>query len=344
MNPLSNQEQDVLLSQFPKNIKLSYEKIIHNKVYESIPLNTKDLELFMAIPKGKKSFFWFYQKNIYSLTLSLNRETQNKIECIQKVNDLWNEDFSVFEGSIFYGTLIFISFLKKQSICIEDVFYYKNKNVCHEFYMNKLGIIRDCVTSLSDHSTKIIWGVPILSKSYHDVLEKIKELEGRMNIYCILIRPLKENKPLNKILYTNSNVQMQGPTQMQGQGPMQGPTQIQNPFKINIKSLHCNLPNSFPKTKIFSVKPDLQNDIYHLYNENQYIEVAYIPNYKTSVMMNHIFRKIKENDNLDALEESDDEEEFENDKEDRFVYLDKIMKMECHYHPKFKKWVPSRVI
>lgn len=84
-----------------KNIKLSYEKIIHNKVYESIPLTTKDLDLFMAIPKGKKSFFWFYQKNIYSLTLSLNRETQNKIECIQKVNDLWKEDFSIFEGSIF---------------------------------------------------------------------------------------------------------------------------------------------------------------------------------------------------------------------------------------------------
>ena len=39
--------------------------------------------------------------------------------------------------------------------------------------------------------------------------------------------------------------------------------------------------------------------------------------------MNKIFRNIKENDKLDALEESDDEDEFENDKSDKFVYLDK---------------------
>jgi hypothetical protein len=43
---------------------------------------------------------------------------------------------------------------------------------------------------------------------------------------------------------------------------------------------------------------------------------------------------------LDALEESDDEEEFENDKEDRFVDLNKVLKMQCCFHPKFRKWVP----
>ena len=39
-------------------------------------------------------------------------------------------------------------------------------------------------------------------------------------------------------------------------------------------------------------------------------KVACIPNYKTSMMMNALFRNIKENRNLDLLEESDDEEEF----------------------------------
>ena len=53
--------------------------------------------------------------------------------------------------------------------------------------------------------------------------------------------------------------------------------------------------------------------------------------------MNKLFRKIKENDNLDALEESDDEEEFENEKVDRFVYLDKSYHMVCQYNYKFKK-------
>ena len=38
--------------------------------------------------------------------------------------------------------------------------------------------------------------------------------------------------------------------------------------------------------------------------------------------MNKHFRIIKENDNLDLLEESDDEDEFENIDEDKYVYLD----------------------
>jgi hypothetical protein len=56
--------------------------------------------------------------------------------------------------------------------------------------------------------------------------------------------------------------------------------------------------------------------------------------------MNKLFRNIKENANLDALEESDDEAEFENDKEDKFVFLDKSYKMVCQFNNKFKKWVP----
>ena len=60
--------------------------------------------------------------------------------------------------------------------------------------------------------------------------------------------------------------------------------------------------------------------------------------------MNRLFRKIKENENLDALEESDEEEEFENDKEDRHVYLEREYSMQCSYHYKFKKWVPIKIV
>ena len=60
-------------------------------------------------------------------------------------------------------------------------------------------------------------------------------------------------------------------------------------------------------------------------------------------MMNKLFRIIKENDNLDALEESDDEEEFENENIDKFVRLDKSYKMVCRFNHKFKKWVPIKV-
>jgi hypothetical protein len=59
--------------------------------------------------------------------------------------------------------------------------------------------------------------------------------------------------------------------------------------------------------------------------------------------MNTIFRKIKENTNLDLLEESDDEEEFENEDPDKFVNLEKSCYMKCVYNNKFKKWEPVKV-
>jgi hypothetical protein len=60
-------------------------------------------------------------------------------------------------------------------------------------------------------------------------------------------------------------------------------------------------------------------------------------------MMNSLFRNIKENRCLDALEESDDEEEFENISHDKFI-IDKsrVIKMECEYVPQFKKWLPIK--
>ena len=60
--------------------------------------------------------------------------------------------------------------------------------------------------------------------------------------------------------------------------------------------------------------------------------------------MNGIFRDIKENINLDALEESDDEEEFENVEHDKYVDLDKVVHMECQYNHTFQKWVPHKMI
>ena len=99
---------------------------------------------------------------------------------------------------------------------------------------------------------------------------------------------------------------------------------------------------------IFQVRADIQFDIYHLYAYGQtgpaYYDIAYIPNYKSSVFMNGLFRNIKENKNLDYIEESDDEDDFENCKEDKYVDLKKIVYMECVFNPKFKRWVPVKVV
>jgi hypothetical protein len=100
---------------------------------------------------------------------------------------------------------------------------------------------------------------------------------------------------------------------------------------------------------VFQVTADIQFDIYHLFaygknNKPVYYNVAYIPNYKTSVFMNNLFRKIKENINLDNIEESDDEDDFQNMDEDKYVDINKVLLIECAFSSKFKKWIPLRVV
>jgi hypothetical protein len=63
-----------------------------------------------------------------------------------------------------------------------------------------------------------------------------------------------------------------------------------------------------------------------------------------SVKLNRLFRNVKENDNLDLLEESDDEDEFEDPNEDKFVYLDRAIPMKCVFNRRFKRWEPTEVL
>jgi hypothetical protein len=104
-------------------------------------------------------------------------------------------------------------------------------------------------------------------------------------------------------------------------------------------------PTSFAYGKaVFKVKAGLAADNYQLYTlEDKFYDTALVPTYKCSVFLNALFRNIKENANLDLLEESDDEEEFENTQIDKFVDLEKTVIMECVYSKRFKKWQPMKI-
>jgi hypothetical protein len=61
-------------------------------------------------------------------------------------------------------------------------------------------------------------------------------------------------------------------------------------------------------------------------------------------MMNRLFRNIRENERLDAMEESETEEEFENIELDKYVSLHKEYKFVCKLNKKFCRWVPISVV
>lgn len=332
-------DKNEILSNFPK-IELSYETTVHKKVQS---------DFMSAIPIGPKCFAWFTvfeDENVCFLMESMQARTQ--IVSIAPA-------LTSFESSLCadeYGTIVYGSVINNSStrfFVFEDIFYYKGRNTRDISYVEKLQLFSFMMSyelgKYAFNNNCVIFGLPVIHNIFEDFLELVKALPYK--IARIRFHNINNNNQVCSISYfyymngsqtqpigANHNPQSATPTA----------TQMTNKNKNNINK---QVPTV--QTKIFKVRPNTQPDVYQLYDKDDIdckkaFEIAYIPNYSTSVMMNNLFRNIKENANLDALEESDDEEEFENNNIEKFVFLDKSYYMSCVYNIKFKKWVPQKVV
>jgi len=119
------------------------------------------------------------------------------------------------------------------------------------------------------------------------------------------------------------------------------------------RPLQCDFSRpQFKQATVFLVKVATQFDIYNLYcidgntktKREVFCGVAGIQTYKTSVLLNTLFRKIRANQNLDAIEESDDEETFEDMRDTKWIVNpENVVKMVCEFNAKMRKWIPVRV-
>ena len=298
---LTDRNKNDLLKRLP-DLKLSYENI-HKKVFS---------EMYFLIPKGKKHLVWFtyFEDKKVCIFIEINPSSKKYIKNIFIVPQKFEK--KIVLGTIFYGTLFIID--KKKYFSIENIHFYKGKNIENNTEIFKLEILNKIFSNeikqiIIGHNG-ICLGIPIIENSFENAIKTARQLPY----------------PIFSIQNRNYN----------------GKTHLHS--STLYKSTDMEEDN-----KIFIVKADVQNDIYYLFakNKNHILEkydLASIPNYKTSVMMNKLFRNIKENANLDALEESDDDDEFENINDDKYVDLDKCVKMECQYNKRFNKYIPIKVV
>jgi hypothetical protein len=332
---LTDTEKEQILAELP-NIKLSYENIIHKKVYS---------DFVLAIPEGKKCFAWFANIKSVNVCYILELGENKQIFDIKIVNCCFNSCLSF--GTIFYGTIF--NYLNNNFFSIEDIFLYKGQNVSSYIWIKKLELFKQImnidIKQVAYNKSFIVFGLPLINIDLDKLVDEISKVKYKI-------------KYVQFRNYNNKNV-----SQYLELINLQKPLEIKQLIKNNeykptavIKQVPNVNPNSNYKNNIkrerlavFQVKPEIQNDIYYLYcfdNNTKsllHYNIAYVPDFKTSVMMNKLFRNIKENNNLDTLEESDDDDEFENEKEDRFVYLDREFNMLCSYNYKFKKWTPLKL-
>lgn len=320
------------------HFELSYEKISHKKVF---PI---DYSVYIAIPTGKKYCAWFsFDKTddvCYFIQLNKNKKIQK-----MGISDI-EFPFTFALGTMLYGTLYNNVFI------IEDIFYYKGICLKNVIFNEKFGCIKKILQEMNAFTkNKIVFAIPCMwkiEKSFYNNNEtvfqsKIEDIKQNTNysVHHIQFRKMTEISP-----YINISINIFSPTQNKHDTTVdiekkQFPSPLQSVFVNTFKPL-------YKQTAIFRVLADIQFDIYHLYAVDAchnfvYYNVACIPDIKTSVLMNNIFRNIRENKNIDYIEESDDESDFENTSDDKYVDLNKHINMECVFYYKFKKWVPIKI-
>ncbi len=333
---LTETEKQQVLTDFP-NIKLSYENIIHKKVYS---------DFVLAIPNGQKCFAWFAVLKNENVCYILELRENKEIIDIKIVNCCFDSSLSF--GTIFYGTVF--NQLNNNFFAIEDIFFYKGKDVSKNIWVQKLElfkiIMNNDIKQIAYNKSFIVFGLPLIKNNLDDLIKEIDKITYK--IKTVQFRNYNNKNVSQYIEFKNINIFENN--NISNNKCFKSNEDAKQDFKPELKKTTNNFQTKHITKReiVFQVKPDIQNDIYSLYcydNDNKliYYNYAYIPTFKTSVLMNKLFRNIKENDNLDALEESDDELEFENEKEDRYVYLNREINMICSYNTKFKKWVPLRI-
>jgi hypothetical protein len=295
-----------LTSNDTKYLKHSFPNIKLSYV-KNIHKKVSSANIFLAIPKGNKYFAWFRTFKKYSICFLLELDGRKRtIRNIIIKRCCFNENLCINKGTILYGTLVYMN--KQPFYFIEDIYFYKGIELKNYNHGEKINLMKELfkynLKQTKLHYSDMIFGLPIIKNTREEINSLLKHLS--YNIYCIQHRYLKNNNT-----YFNERV-----------------TIIQE-YK-----------------KIFMVKANIECDIYKLYYKNkihnklEQYKTAFIPNIKTSVLMNKLFRNIKENANLDLLEESDDEEEFEDVRLDKYVDIEKQIKMMCLFSHKFKSWIP----
>ena len=319
---LSDTEISLVLQKFPK-FELSYENITHKKVHNA--------NVILAIPEGKRFFTWFTSYNHENICFSLEIDDNNKIKNIKKLNTSFMD---CLLGTIFYGTMF--KYNDISCFSIEDIYYYKGQNYIHTPYSNKLQLLKAIFTNEISQSLLnnrfTVFGMPLIYSDFNLLLTDIQKLPYKIS--QLKFRFFEKNNS-RKIMTMNYYNQTKNTEQIDKKIVQKDTYQ---------KDTYQNQRDKNKKTAIFKIMAGTEPDIYNLFitknGNEEYYDIAIIPDYKTSVMMNSLFRNIKENINLDFIEESDDETDFEDGREDKYTYLDRSFNIKCEFNYKFKRWIP----
>ena len=316
-----------ILYRFPnthiKNLNIYNQNSNNNIIFNN------NAKYFILKPKGRKGYIWFtyYEKELLCILILINNKN---------IHDSSNEFYKIpvnFDNTLCYNNVLLFGYYLVKNINNDKNPNNKSKgsfinNKFHYFIIENVfnyNIYKHIIEDKNYNNT-----FKNKLELYYIILQNIKCLKN-FNIKLPII--LNSSSEVFKLIY-NLDYKLYN-------------IHVYSDYKyLGNYNINKNKNDEYNLTT-FKILPCINQDLYLLYvlnnNKEEFYDYALIDSYKTSIFMNNIFRTIKENKNLDYLEESDDEEEFENINNDKFVNLEKSELILCSYNIKFKKWIPIKI-
>lgn len=312
-------------------MNVSFSKLMSKCVYNEFKITSKihynKFKYMRVIPKGKKICVWFQSQHMYNACIHpalYFEQTRNKGKYV--LMDGQNADFNICcqydevsggqNGTVVYGTLF--KYNGVQYFNVENIHYFKNECVTNAHWDIKFSYIHDLFSTYIKqlgYTTKDIIFISCLTYSLpHDIISA----KNMVPYPLYSIQYLFPNS--DKVFFKSELYQEEAKHYQQQQ-----------------QQHHYN------KKTEFLIRASINHDEYDVYSidDNKWNGKLYVPDFKTSVYLNSIFRNIRENENLDLLEESEPEDEFENIEFDKFVDLNKTSTMRCVYNKNVDLWMLS---
>ena len=357
---LDNQILNIIKNRMPK---FALEDFNNNYKPSNIISKVNNIKYLVFNPIGRKSTIWF---TYY----------EDKLLCILNIlgtNNYYLVD-NIFDKELVYNNCYIFGYLfyknNKSIFSLDKVLNYNKFYELNNFNANndenltknfekKLNYFKYILNNIDSKGKNIIFCLPIIldiqkikylyktitsdienskyncnniQKLYNiysiSIFDKFKRYNnyGLENLEKILLNSLCINNNFNNNNFNNNNFN-------------------NNNFNNNnLRSINKSAINKYNPNIVnevyFNIKAGLGQDEYYIFLNNEFYANLLIDSYKLSVLMNSYYRDIKENKNLDYLEESDDEEEFNNNSISKYTNLDKLIIFKCKFNKKFKKWIP----
>jgi hypothetical protein len=324
-----------ILHRFPQ-FELSYETFAHKKVP---PI----YDVCLSIPAGKKQLIWFTFDNTEDIAILIDLNKSRQICKMTRVN-VPSLRVDTYFGTLLYGTIVQEPD-SNQIFIVEDIYHYEGTDMKRMLFGEKLTFLQYFFTKNvpSQHKVvskdQLLVALPYMRVVNDTALDSLPFYESITKSAKYMSHHIQFRSTSSIVPYLNHIYKK--PQPIVEQVPS---------MEMLVPRTDCDyrLP-VYSHQAIFRAMADIRDDVYHLFaygkeKPDVYVGVAYIGTRTQSKTMNSLFRKIRENINIDYGEESDDEECFQDTRVDKYVDLAREHKIECVFNRKFRMWEPVKQV